>query len=182
MRRFILFFLLFFSLLIFIPSFSLAEDRYATCDLCGYCPPNRPPSNWEKCAACLYPGVTDPESNQTLLINPETNLPPTPYPGRQYTMLGCIKTDLGSFQQEGAAVSVIQALLWVIFSVVGGIAFLSLIYGAFVITTSQNNPEKLNYGKRIVYGAIIGVIFSLFSVFIVNLLASRVLKIPGFGE
>ncbi|MFN4212453.1 MAG: pilin [Microgenomates group bacterium] len=182
MRRFILFFLLIFLFFIPFTSFSFGEERFATCDLCGYCPPNPPPSSWQKCAECLYPEVSDPESKQTLRIDPETNIPPTPYPGRQYTMLGCLKTDLGSFQQEGAAVGVIQALLQIVFSVVGGIAFLSLIYGAFVLATSQNNPEKINYGKRIIYGAIIGLIFSLSSVFIINLLASRVLKIPGFSE
>lgn len=179
MRQLIVFFLLFSLFLIF--SSSVISQRYATCDLCGYCPSNPPPSNWQKCAECLYPGVTNPESKQTLLIDPQTNIPPTPYPGRQYTMLGCIKTDLGSFEREGAAVSVVQILLQIVFSAVGGIAFLSLLYGTFIIMTSQDNPERLNYGKRIVYGAIIGVIFSLSSVFIINLLASGVLKIPGFG-
>ncbi len=181
MRRFVIFFLLFFSFLIF-PLVVFSQERFATCDLCGYCPPNPPPSSWQKCAECLYPGVTDPESKQTIRIDPQTNTPPTPYPGHQYTMLGCIRTDLGSFQQEGAAASVIQRLLQIIFSTIGGFAFLFLLYGSFIIATSQNNPERLNYGKRIIYGAIVGVIFSLSSVFIINLLASGVLKIPGFGQ
>jgi len=69
-----------------------------------------------------------------------------------------------------------------VFSVAGGIAFLYLIYGAFIITTSQSNPERLNYGRRVVYGAITGLIFTLGSVFIVKFIASGILKIPGFGE
>lgn len=188
MRQFIIFFLLLFSFLIFSNKWLIgyssisAQDRYAACDLCGYCPPNPPPSNWQKCAQCLYPGITNPETRETLRVNPQENIPPTPYPGRQYTMLGCIQTNLGSFRQEGAAASVVQILLKIVFSIVGGIAFLSLLYGAFVIMASQNNPEQLNYGKRIIYGALIGVIFSLSSVFIINLLASGVLKIPGFSQ
>lgn len=163
----------------------LADDspRFAACDLCGYCKGNSAPSNWGKCAECLY-GITnaDPASNVTLKIDPSTNLPPKATPGKMYTQLGCIGTNLGGFQQEGAAAGVVQTLLNVVFSIVGGLAFLSIIYGSFIILTSQARPERLNYGKRVVYGAVIGVIFSLSAVFLVNLLASGVLKIPGFNS
>ncbi len=183
MKKVFIFLLLFSFFFIFIKKSAFAtEPRYAVCDLCGYCPPSHPPSNWEKCAQCLYPGITDPYSNQTLLIDPQEKIPPTPYPGRQYTMLGCIRTNLGSFRQEGAAAGVVQVLLNIMFSIIGGVALLFIIYGAFVILTSQNSPERLNYGKQLVYGAIIGVIFSFSAVFIINLLASGVLKIPGFSS
>ena len=159
-----------------------AADRYAACDLCGYCPPDSPPSNWKSCKERLYPGVTsdDPLSKNTLKIDPLTNVGPTVAPGRQYTMIGCIKTDLGFTEQEAAS-SVTQTLLNIIFGIVGGVAFLYLIYGSFIILTSQSNPERLNYGKRLVFGAIIGVVFTLASVFIVNFIASGILRIPGFG-
>ena len=155
--------------------------RYAACDLCGYCPPDRLPSTWEKCRQCLYPRAsTDTTTKQTLLIDVGTNTGPTPYQGRQYTVIGCIKTDLTSFNEPGAAAGVVQILLNVIFSMVGGIAFLYLIYGSFVVLTSQAEPERINYGKRLIYGAIIGLIFCLSSVFVVNFIASGILRIPGF--
>lgn len=157
--------------------------RQAVCDLCGYCPPNNPPQKWLDCKKCIYPNASDdPTAGDTLkIVDLTSNSPPTPFPGRQYTMLGCISTSLGGFQQQGAAAGVVQQLLNVIFSVVGGAAFLSIIYGSFVIMTSQSSPERLNYGKKIVFGAIIGVIFAISSVFLVNLLASGILKIPGFS-
>ena len=156
--------------------------RYAACDLCGYCPPNNPPQSWSACQKCLYPNINpNPAAKESLKINPKTNLPPAAAPGRQYTSLGCITTGTGSFQEGGPA-GVVQTLLRIIFSVVGGVAFLYLIYGGFVIAASQNNPERINYGKRLVYGAIIGLVFTLMSVLIVNLIANQVLKIPGFGE
>jgi len=159
--------------------------RFATCDLCGYCPGTNPtpPGNWETCRRCLYPEISGPaETNGTVLINSETNQPISAQKGRMYTMFGCITTDLGSFQSEGAAASVVQTILNLIFSITGGAALLALIYGAFLVLTSQAEPEKLNQGKRIIFGAIIGVVFTLGSVFLVNLLASGVLKIPGFGS
>ena len=113
-------------------------------------------------------------------VDEETNLPIAPVQGRQYTFLGCLGRNSGGFTNQGAAGGVVQSLLNIIFSISGGIAFLYLLYGSFVIATSQANPEKLNYGKRVVYGAIAGLIFTIGSVFIVKFIASGVLKIPGF--
>ena len=185
MKRFFVFVFLFFFILVSVRAVlgqtPTPSSRFAACDLCGYCPPDKPPSNWEKCRLCLYPNTSsDPATKDTLKIDFSTNTGPTPYQGRQYTVIGCIKTDLGSFSQEGAAASVVQILLNVIFSIVGGIAFLYLIYGSFTVLTSQAEPERLNFGKRLIYGAITGLAFSLSSAFIVNFLASGVLKIPGF--
>lgn len=188
MKKLVVSFFVFFLLLSGFPPSVLAQTptpagRFAACDLCGYCQGNAPPSNWSKCAECLY-GVTNtnPSSNVTLKIDSSTNLPPKAIAGKMYTQLGCIGTNLGGFQQEGSAASVVQILLNVIFSIVGGLGFLSLIYGSFIILTSQADPERLNYGKRVVYGAIIGVVFTLSAVFLVNLLASGILKIPGFSS
>lgn len=186
MKRFLLFFLFLTCIFGVFNKPALADqadERFGVCDLCSYCPDNSPPSNWENCRQCLYPQASsDPQTKATLLVNPDTNTQPTPFPGRAYTMLGCIRSDLGSFTQEGAASSVIQTLLNMIFAFGGGLAFLFLIYGSFLILTSQAEPEKLNHGKRVVYGAVIGIVFALFSVFLVNFLASGVLKLPGFQD
>jgi len=56
------------------------------------------------------------------------------------------------------------------------------LYGAFIVTTSQANPERLNYGKRIIYGAIAGLLFSLLSVLIVKTISSGVYKIPQLSS
>jgi hypothetical protein len=176
-----LFFIFLFFFPLVIPTF--AQERYATCDQCGYCPPSPPPGNWVKCVQCLYEGIDpNPASRRTLLIDPNSNLPPTPIPGRAYTMIGCVRTNLGSFQQEGAAASIVQVFLDLIFKIIGGVALLYLLYGASIIMTSQANPERINYGKRVVMGAIIGVIFSVTAVFLVNFIASGVLRIPGFTQ
>jgi len=169
------------SVLAQTPTVAPGGPRYAACDLCGYCPPNPAPQSWPACQKCLYPEINpDPAVMDSLKVDEETNLPPTPFPGRQYTFLGCLGGE-GGFTEQGAAGSVVQSLLNIVFSMIGGIAFLYLLYGAFVIATSQAHPERLNYGKRVVYGAIAGLIFTLGSVFIVKFIASGILKIPGFG-
>lgn len=150
------------------------------------------PGDWRACLKCVYEinaPTTQAQPNcdtLTLITDPAKPAEPPvlkikPIVGRQYTMLGCIKagTDVGFTDQKGAP-SFVQALLNVIFSLVGGIAFLYLMYGGFTILTSQADPEKLNYGRRLIYGAIAGLIITLGSVFLVNLIGSGILRIPGF--
>lgn len=177
-----------------------APTRYMTCDACGLCPKivngAKPtctvsfvPGDWERCARCLYPNKfpagqpADPKKCETLVIDDTTNQPKIPVAkGRQFTMLGCISagTNVGFNDQKGAP-SFVQAMLNVVFSLSGGIAFLYLMYGGFVVLTSQADPEKLNYGRRLVYGSIVGLIFTLGSVFLVNLIGAGILRIPGFS-
>ncbi|OGK26686.1 hypothetical protein A2954_01120 [Candidatus Roizmanbacteria bacterium RIFCSPLOWO2_01_FULL_37_12] len=148
--------------------------RYAACDLCGYCPPAKPPSNWEKCRLCLYPKANkDPLSNETLIISdPASNKGPTPVPSKAFIGVGCI---------DSSPSKATQSFLNIIFSISGGIAFLVLLYGAFVMATSHADPERLNYGRRLIRRAVIGLILTLLSIFIVNFIAYRVLKIPEFN-
>jgi len=178
--------------------------NFVTCDACGYCPvvingsapscgPDPTfgpvPGNWTTCVKCLYPGLyptgSTPNAAQcdTVRIAPATLLPPTPYVGRQYTMIGCL-TSTGGFQNDKntGASSFVQALFdLLVFRITGGIAFLYLMYGAFLVLTSQAEAERLNQGKRVIMGAVIGLIFTLGSVFIVNLIGSGILRLPGFS-
>ncbi|MEK7495254.1 MAG: hypothetical protein AAB603_01530 [Patescibacteria group bacterium] len=182
--RILIIVIIFITFIKIITTGAFAQTRYAACDLCGFCPPNQPPQSWSACQKCLYPDISsDPSTMESLIVNPDTNLPPTGAPGKQYTFLGCLGSGgSGGFTGEGAGGGVVQSLLNIVFAMAGGIAFLYLLYGSFIIATSQANPERLNYGKRVVYGAIAGVIFTLGSVFLVKFIASGILKIPGFGE
>lgn len=140
----------------------------ANCDLCGYCKGQQPPQTWEKCKECLYKGVGGASAEQNLTLEGL----PTPDPEHHYTSLGCLSTNPGEFASQMSTV---------FFSVVGGIAFLYLLYGAGVIATSRADPERLNHGKRIIWGAIVGLLFVLFSVFIIRTIAVS-LGVPEFGQ
>ncbi len=188
MRWFLIFFL---ATAVFLsvsarPSFAVvncATQRCAECDACGYCQGREEPQIWSECKACLYPSAGESAGdNDTLLIDTETNNPPRPASGRYYTQIGCVNTTVESFTNPSAAGGVVDFLLnKIIFRVVGGLAFLYLLYGAFIVATSQANPEKLREGKSIVVGSITGLVFTLLIVFIVNLIAGQALRIPGFG-
>lgn len=195
----VLFFLTLLSI-IQTPSFA-ASKRYVTCDACGLCPKiingttssctvDFVPGDWKRCVKCLYPTLFPPASNpnpttcDSVLVDENTGIVKYPVEnGRQFTMLGCITSGstVGGFTDKNAAPSFVQALLNVLFTFAGGIAFLYLMYGGYIIIISQADPERLNYGRRLIYGSIIGLIFTFGSVFIVNLIGSGILRIPGFN-
>ena len=150
------------------------------------------PGDWASCALCLYPdlypsGNPIPDATCKTLLVKDDNSPLYPVKlGRQFTMLGCITSGASiGFDSKnggpGGAPTFVQKILDVLFSLTGGIAFLYLMYGGFIILTSQADPERLNYGRRLIYGAIVGLIITLGSVFIVNLVGSGILHIPGFN-
>ena len=165
------------------------NERCATCDLCGMCQKdgviNPTPGNWEKCRNCLYPTLTSVPAGEfeTLKIDAIDNIPPTPVFGAHYTMIGCVNTGSGGFTDSQGTLgssTLANKLLDFIFKIVGAVAFLYLIFGAFTVLTSQANPEKLAQGKAMVVGALVGLVFALMSVFIVSLIGSGILKVPSF--
>lgn len=187
------------------PAVNCTTQRCGDCDVCGYCrlsrtaDPGKPtpvqvPGNWQQCRQCLYPdfpGIPatqqlDAKLNLTLQINndsasPFYNTQITPRPGRYYTQAGCVLTDIGDFTSRENQGNAISFILRGILNVSGGIAFLYLIYGAYTIMTAQGDPVRLNQGRSTIFGAIFGLIFVLLSTFILNLIATGILKIPGFG-
>lgn len=185
--RFVL--VLFLFLIIATTPVSAQAPRLATCDRCGYCQGGAAPDNWRECAACLYPtpaaNSAGPTANKTLEIslNSDSNVEeaPTPYPGNYYTMVGCVSTDLNDFTKRTAAGSVVETLFNVLFSMGGGVALLYLIYGSFLVLTSQADPEKLDHGRRTIYGAIVGIVFIAVSVLLIKTIGVNFLRIPGFG-
>lgn len=89
-----------------------------------------------------------------------------------WTVLGCLPTSPGGFT---------QAALQVLTSVVGGVAFLALLYGGALILTSSGNAERLAAGKSILASAIGGLILVVFAVFILRFIGVEIFALPGFG-
>ena len=157
-----------------VPISAQTNSQYeANCDLCGYCkgvPKQEQPAeaSWKRCRDCLYSKVKDYAMTDNMTLKGV----PQPDSDHYYTMLGCLSTQPGEFAGQ---------LTRILLSLVGGIAFLFCLYGAGVIATSQANAERLNYGKRLVYSALVGLLFVIFSTLIIRFIAADILKIPGFG-
>lgn len=87
------------------------------------------------------------------------------------TELGCIPTDPIKFVTRFYGIGL---------GIIGGIALLSIIYGGYLVMTSQGNPTQLNKGKSYIFYAIVGLLLAIFGFVFVEVLAGGILKIPGF--
>lgn len=92
--------------------------------------------------------------------------------GRIYTALGCIQTS-----EDGLVADLVKLLL----GVGGGVALLTILAAAFTFTTSQGDTGKVKEAKELMTAAVSGLLFTIFSVIILNFLGVTILKIPGLG-
>lgn len=88
------------------------------------------------------------------------------------TALGCIPVKMDKF---------IAWLLPVLFSISGGIAFLLMVYGFILITTSKGDPKAIQGARETITSAIVGLLISIFAIFILRLIAVDILHIPGIS-
>lgn len=90
-----------------------------------------------------------------------------------WTAVGCIPTN---------PTSMIQTLIRIGLMIGGGVALLIILAGSFVLSTSQGDPKKTSEAKEMITSAIIGLVFIIFSVSILQLIGVQILQIPGFGN
>lgn len=88
------------------------------------------------------------------------------------TALGCIPT--------GDTIQFVSWFLRAALGFGGGIAFLLMIFGAIKLLTSGGNPEGIKAGGETITSALMGLLFMIFSLFLLHLIGVDILKIPGF--
>lgn len=89
------------------------------------------------------------------------------------TAIGCIHTNPAEFTKD---------ILKFAIGIGGGLAFLMMLLGAYQILTSAGNPDSLKAGQDRLTNAIIGLLFVIFSVLLMQIIGAGVLNIPGFGK
>lgn len=89
------------------------------------------------------------------------------------TALGCIPT-----QPQ----PLIKALLRFSAGAGGGIALLLMVFGSFRMMTSAGNPESVKKGQDQFSSAIIGLLFIIFSVLLLQIIGVDILNLPGFSR
>lgn len=92
-------------------------------------------------------------------------------PGVQ-TALGCIPVQTNLF---------VQWLLPYLFGIAGGISFLLMVSGFIQMTMSSGDPKAVQAAQETVTSAIIGLIVSIFALFLLRLIAVDILHIPGIN-
>ncbi len=93
--------------------------------------------------------------------------------GGVWTGIGCVQGSIDKFIGQ-------TVFGWGI-GLAGGFSLLCIIYAAFMIQSSQGNPEKLKKAQEMITSCIMGLMLIIFSVFILRLIGVNILRIPGFG-
>jgi uncharacterized membrane protein YidH (DUF202 family) len=87
--------------------------------------------------------------------------------------VGCVKSNVGSFIQD-------TLLGWGV-GIAGGVSMLCIMYAAFMMQTSGGEAEKIKKAQQLMTSCITGLMIIIFSVFILQLIGVKILRIPGFG-
>jgi uncharacterized membrane protein YqhA len=70
----------------------------------------------------------------------------------------------------------------ILLSLAGTIAMIIIIFSGYEMMISRGNDEKLKEAKERLTSAIIGLVFIIFSVALLQVITVDILGIPGFGR
>lgn len=104
---------------------------------------------------------------------PDANGAPDPRGPGIATAIGCIHTNPAELTKD---------LLKFVIGIGGGLAFLMMLLGVFQMLTSAGNPETLKAGQDRLTSAVIGLLFVIFAVLLLQIIGFDILKIPKFGR
>jgi len=105
-------------------------------------------------------------SSGKLNVNPEDGCS-----GGINTALGCIP-----YETKGFSTSLLSFLI----GVVGLVALVVMLIATFMIMTGGSNPEQVKKGKELFTGGVTGILFIIFSVTLLRIIAGDIIQLPGF--
>lgn len=99
----------------------------------------------------------------------------------QKSIVKCTEVDTGlGFAIATDPSGFVKTFFGIILSLSGGIALLLIIISGYQLMFSQGNPEKTQGAKETLTSTIVGLLFIIFSLVILQVVGVDILKIPGF--
>ncbi len=89
-----------------------------------------------------------------------------------YTAVGCVRTN-----GQGLTEDLVRLLM----GVSGGVAIMSDLAGAFLLSVSRGDSSKVKEAKDLITASTSGLFFIIFSIFILQFVGVSILQIPGLG-
>lgn len=115
----------------------------------------------------------------------EIELPPPPPPpcaDENIGSEGCTTVNTAIGQISVRPTQFVTAILGILLSISGGIAVLIISFSGYKLMTSNGNPEAVQEARERLTSAIVGLLFIIFSLVIIQVIGVDVLRIPGFGS
>lgn len=90
-----------------------------------------------------------------------------------WTAVGCINRE---------PTNIVRTFVRIGLGLAGGVALLIILASSFMLSTSQGDPKKVGDAKEMLTAAIIGILFVVFSIVVLQFIGVTILQIPGFGD
>jgi|GEM_PF-3031683 len=94
------------------------------------------------------------------------------YPKALWTAVGCIPT---------TSTGIVGAVMKLGLGIAGTAALLMFLAGSFMLSTSQADTKRVGEAKELLTSAVIGLLFIIFSVTLLQFIGVTIFRIPGFG-
>lgn len=94
----------------------------------------------------------------------------------------CTKISTGLGDISTTPSGLVRSLFGLILSISGGIALLLIIISGYKVLASQGNPEALKGAREQLTAAIVGLLFIILSLVILQVIGVDILRIPGFSS
>lgn len=94
--------------------------------------------------------------------------------------LGFCKTALGKIFTDPA--NFVRSFFGILLSLAGGIAIILIILSGYRLMSSGGNPEKVQAAREQLTSAIVGLLFIIFSLSILQIIGVDILHIPGLTK
>ncbi|MBP9716395.1 MAG: hypothetical protein KBD51_00475 [Candidatus Levybacteria bacterium] len=138
---------------------------------------------------CVNPGAhlsagdgTCQRDNSFLQQNDPLSLPCEKNGSSYSSNKGClkIKTALGNVRTDSTGFT--RWMLGFVLSISGGIVIIIIIVAGYKLMTSQGNPDRVKNARDQLTAAIVGLLFIIFSLALLELITRDILGLPGFGS
>lgn len=117
----------------------------------------------EACLKCYYGNTSSVPTEDSV---PESST-------KLWTAFGCVSV--------GTPQSIVADILRIGMAMAGGFVLLNILFGAFMLSTSSGDPKRVQEAQEMISSAVIGLLFVIFSVIILQFIGVSILRIPGFG-
>lgn len=94
----------------------------------------------------------------------------------------CAAVDTGIGKINTDPFEFVKSILSLLLSVSGGITVIFIIIAGYRLMTSQGNPEAVKAAQEQLTSAIVGLLFIIFSLVILQVVGVDILHIPGFEK
>ena len=125
----------------------------------------------------------DPAGRDIEGVNRVIPIPPPPCAEKiEFAEEGCTKVQTAIGIINTSPAGFVKSVFGLVLGLSGGLALLLIIYSGFQLIESRGNPEKLEAAREQLTSAIIGLLFIIFSLVIIQMIGVDILNLPGLGR